>query len=426
MRRLTYVLTEIGAHVWLKVAVVGMTTLVIMSSIQFFQAYDRYLEHTQALTENFGSASSIRFVDISAESISSKDILAVIDEGQALFGDDVYYYLQGGDFFAEADAFVYSEGPLAIENQFGQSLVQPQIVIMNQALVEKADFRLASGRQLEARDFADSGNGILLGSHYRENYQIGDDFLLQSFVGISEAGQVMTAERTYQVKGFLTEAHSLLNFWQGRTEEILLDEMIVIPLTEDLMQSDSDNLSVQIMGFFYMLSAKEEEALNYLDLAEAVKEIGARHGYSYLAFSNDRSIFDFEINMYRSLYQNQLFLLLLLLVFATVQTGMIVHFSFKKRQSVYAAYLGMGSTKAEIFTVISLHYLLLFAVAWALLYMSEQLFIKENWLSRQVAWGTLFYLTFYGLTVLTILINHCFPGRKLGKLLQMRKGGEVG
>lgn len=415
MRRLIYVLTEMGVHVWLKAAVVGMTTLVIMSSVQFFQSYETYLEHTQALMKNFGSDASIRFVDISTESISSKDILAIIDEGKTLFGDDIYYYLQGGDFFAGAEDFVYPEAELAIENQFGQSLVQPQIMIMNQALVEKADFRLANGRQLEERDFAGSGNGILLGAHYREGYQIGDEFLLQTFVEISEAGQVITAERTYQAKGFLTEAHSLLNFWQGRTEEILLDEMIVIPLTEDLMQSDSPNLSVQIMGFFYMLSAKEEESLNYLDLAEAVKDIGTRHGYSYLSFSNDRSIFDFEINMYRSLYQNQLFLLLLLLVFATVQTSMIVHFSYQKRQTVYAAYFGIGSTKAELFAVISISYLVLFTVSWALMYMINQLFLGENWLNRQIVFGTLFYLAFYGVTVMTVLISHFFPRRKIRK-----------
>ncbi|OTN76475.1 hypothetical protein A5886_001552 [Enterococcus sp. 8G7_MSG3316] len=420
MRRMTYVLTEMGVHLWLKGAMVVMTALVIMSSIQFFQAYETYLAHTQALTKNFGSDSSIRLVDVSTDFISPKDTLAIIEEGKALFGEDIYYYLQGGDYFADADAFIFSESSMPIENQFGQPLVQPQLMIMNQALVEKAAFHLSSGHQLDDTDFAVQGNGILLGADYQEGYQIGDDFLLQTYEDVDDEGLVITVERSYTVKGFLTDNHALQNFWQGMTEEIILDKMIVMPLTEDMVQSNSPTLAVQMMGFFYMLPAEAEKKLDYLATAEAVKEIGLSHGY--LSFINDRTSYDYEINMYRSLYRNQLLLLLLLLVFATVQTGMIVHFSYKKRLSAYDAYFSIGSTKTEIFMILITGYLLLFVVAWALLSILAQTFLNEEWLLRQIVVGTLSYFAIYLLIVLIVLYFHCFPRKKTGGI-SLGEGG---
>jgi hypothetical protein len=412
MRRLTYILTELGANLWLKGAVIVMIGIVVLCSVQFFQAYENYLANTQALRKNFGQDDSIRLIDYSAEDIPAKNISKIIEEGKALFGNEVYYYLQGGHFFAEADSFDFSDTSLAIRNEYGQEMIQPKLVLMNQSLMEKVDFPLASGQHLDDYDFASSGNGILLGSSYRESYQIGDDFLLQVFEEINDEGEIITKDCSYTVKGFLAEDYQLLDFWQGMTEEIVLNELIVMPLTEDLLQAEVPNLSVQLMGFFYLLPAEEEGRLNYLEAAESVKAIGERHGYRYLTFTNDRTNFNYIINMYRSVYQNQLYLLLIVLVFATIQTGAIVHFSFKKRQPVYETYFSIGSTKLEIFVILITSYLLLFAIALAFFQIVNQLVLKENWLMREMISGSLFYFSFYLFTVLLVLASHYFPLRK--------------
>ncbi|MHC5247625.1 hypothetical protein [Enterococcus sp. LJL90] len=404
MRKLNYLVTEITSHFFIKLLLVLMIGIVSLCSVQFFQAFFEYRNNTEALNESIGQNSSFRLFENSYEAIPSKNIAQIISRAEELFSTEAFYYLGNqGKLVAESEGLIPAEGQPTSVAETGEKLIHPNLAIMNRALLAKVGLPIVEGEFFLESDFSGETQGILLGSFYQNSHEIGDEITLEEVVGASAENLLETVKSHYQIRGFISKDFEMLNYWQGSTNSISLDSMLILPQTTAALHGESSSMDVQTTGFFFLVSPEEDQALSYLTLAEEIREIGQANGYQLLEFQNDRSVYNSAIQNYQYQYQNKLYLLGLLLVFSFIQLGVIISFTFKKRQSVYEIYFSIGSTKLEIFLFLIFEYLLLFVVAWALMFLFNSFYLQEIWSRQaQIAGGLFYFCSFSVVTIATL------------------------
>lgn len=409
MRKLNYLLTEFSSYFFIKVCLAIVVCIVTLCSIQFFQSYQEFTINTKMISEGIGENSSFRLLDIEANRVSNADTANLILEAENLFDTKAYYFLDSTNLLADASRnHYYTENPTFYSTE-GEELVSPNSVIMNRALMEEASLTVSEGNFLSDEDFSGESKGILLGHAYQGQFQVGEKIIFKDIESVTEENKFITSDQAYQVRGFLPENLEILDFWQGSTDTLNMDEMIIFPLSDDILSDQEMTLQLQILGYFFLVSPEVNEQLSYLELSEQVRELGQKYGFDYLRLQNDRAIYNFEIQQYQLAYQNRLTILGLLLVFSLFQVGLIIIFTYKKREPIYEIYFSIGSTKRELFQILLGEYVLVFAFGFALLFLFNTFYLKEVWDTGPLLVGVLSYF------VIFMLIVALSIGRKLFK-----------
>lgn len=409
MRKLNYLLTEFSSYFFIKVCLAIVICIVALCSIQFFQAYQEFATNTKMVNQGIGENSSFRLLDIEANRVSNADTANLILEAENLFDTNAYYFLGSSSFLADASRNrYYTENPIIYSTE-GEELVSPNSAIMNRSLMEKANLMVSEGDFFSDDDFSGESKGILLGHAYQDQFQVGEEIIFKDIESVTEKNEFITSDKTYQVRGFLPQNLEILDFWQGSTDTLNMDEMIIFPLSDDILSDQEMTLQLQILGYFFLVSPEVNKQLSYLELSEQIRELGQKYGFDYLRLQNDRSIYNYEIQQYQLVYQNRLAILGLLLIFSLFQVGLIIIFTYEKREPIYEIYFSIGSTKRELFQILLGEYVLVFAFGFALLFLFNTFYLKEVWDTGPLVVGVLSYF------VVFMLIVALSIGRKMFK-----------
>lgn len=396
MRKVSYSLTEISSYFFMKVCLAVVVCIVMLCSIQFFQAYQEYKINTDMLQKSIGKDASFRLIDVSAEEVTNQNVSGLIQDAEKVFNTGAYYFLENpGYYFADAAKEFYLTDEMTYLDEKQERIAAPKAVIKNEKLMEKIDLAPSVGKEFSENNFSGKEKGILLGNAYQKKFKVGEEIVIKEFQHFSQSNQLVTKDVTYRVNGFLPKQYEMLDFWQGSTEAISLDEAIIFPLSEDILQEKQASIQLQLLGYFFLLSPNLEQKFPYLEAAEQIRKYGQEHGYGYIKLQNDRAGYNSQMKNYQLTYKNRLYLLGLVLLFSFLQIGIILSFTFKKREPIYEIYFSIGSTKKEIFLVLVGEYLTIFLFGFSLMVLLKIVYLKEDWSGFSQLMGVLFYFAIF-------------------------------
>lgn len=396
MRKVSYSLTEISSYFFMKVCLAVVVCIVMLCSVQFFQAYQEYKMNTNMLQKSIGKDASFRLIDVSAEEVTNQNVSGLIQDAEKVFKTGAYYFLENpGYYFADASKEFYLTDEMTYLNKKQERVATPKAVIMNEKLMKKINLAPSVGKGFSKNNFSGKEKGILLGNAYQKKFKVGEEIVIKEFQHFSQSNQLVTKDVTYRVNGFLPKQYEMLDFWQGSTEAISLDEAIIFPLSEDILQEKQASIQLQLLGYFFLISPNQEQKFPYLEAAEQIRKYGQEHGYGYIKLQNDRAGYNSQMKNYQLTYKNRFYLLWLVLLFSFLQIGIILSFTFKKREPIYEIYFSIGSTKKEIFLVLVGEYLTIFLFGFALMILLKIVYLKEDWSALSQLVGILSYFTIF-------------------------------
>lgn len=377
MKNLRYAAVETIAFPFRKLLVILLISLIFFESFGTIQIGSNLFMKKRQFEKTFADQQVMHLFDTSF-SLTQAAQQAILQKFEQLTQTEFLYYSRFSSqvtAVSTANFHFQISPPVNFLLDSDDSASVPQVIEANSAFFKAFPVDLAEGRFFSAEEFQTDSPLVILGSDYKNHYQLGEKI---SFGRADEeflAGKKDSLRKIdYTIIGFLTPQQQLdLSTGEQSFSYQSLNQQMLLPQNQFHDVLPENNLyQYQLIMSNSQLKAIGMDNINQL-LAEINQELSPIH-----LVLNDSSQ---QISNQLEILNNQFFQLLInffiMLTFASISFFICFKEMIKQRSQVFFVYLSIGSTKRDIILINYLMTMIIITSSFALSFFLNTFFPRE-------------------------------------------------